>query len=84
MVVVAFIFIVILVICISMSSFVIPVLVVFIGSAPNLRLRILLGIANRKLLMGSRPAAPKRIWNVGLFGVVFGGRRIVILKIQGI
>lgn len=84
MVVVIFILIVFLIISFSVHLLVTAVFVIFAWSAVYLRLRILFGMANRKFLMGSRPAAPKRIWMFGLFGVIFGGRGIVILKVQGI
>lgn len=84
MVVVIFILIVFLVIWFSIHLLVTTVFVVFVRSAIYLCLRILFGVTNGKFLMGSRPAAPKRIWMFGLFGVIFGGRGIVILKVQGI
>lgn len=84
MVVLIFILIVFLVIWFLIRLLVTAVFVIFVWSALYLRLRILFGMANRKFLVGSRPAAPKRIWMFGLFGVIFGGRGIVILKVQGI
>lgn len=84
MVVLIFILIVLLVIWFSIHFLVTAVFVIFVRSAVYLRLQILFGMVNRKFLMGSRPAAPKRIWMFGLFGMIFGGRGIVILKVQGI
>jgi uncharacterized membrane protein len=74
-----------IVIVIGLAMHALPVTIfILVGTTVYFRLRILIGMTNGKLLMGSRPAAPKRLWMFGLFGVIFGRRRIMILEIQGI
>jgi hypothetical protein len=64
----------------------ISVLVVTVqsGTTKDLRFRVLLGMANGKFLMGSRPAAPEGIGMFRLLGMIFGRGSIVVLKVQGI